>query len=177
MTDAEHLTPRETPREQGMGSGTPRDPAFGSGTPRDPAVGSGTPRDPAMGSGTPAPAPAPAHAANRSPAAGSPATGSPAHAAGPGSESGPVLLAQDERDKLGLRLQQALSTFVDSPRQAVEEADGLFDDAVRHLTETLTERRRTLREGWQGHDTEAHTEELRLALRQYREATERLLRI
>lgn len=156
MTDAEHLTPREQ------------------------AIGGGTPREQAIGSGTPAPAPAPA--ANRSPAAGSPATGSPptgspAHAAGPGSEPGSVLLPQDERDKLGLRLQQALSTFVDSPRQAVEEADGLFDDAVRHLTETLTERRRTLREGWQGHDTEAHTEELRLALRQYREATERLLRI
>ncbi|MER5255853.1 hypothetical protein [Streptomyces sp. NPDC002855] len=90
---------------------------------------------------------------------------------------GSVLLPQDERDKLGLRLQQALSTFVESPRQAVEEADSLFDDAVRHLTETLTERRRTLRASWHGHDTEAHTEELRLALREYRESMERLLRI
>ncbi|MGW7075028.1 hypothetical protein [Streptomyces sp. NPDC054866] len=125
-----------------------------------------TPREQPIGSGAPAPAPAPA-------ATGSPATRSPAT----GSASGPVLLPQDERDKLGLRLQQALSTFVESPRQAVEEADGLFDEAVRHLTETLTERRRTLRASWQGHDTEAHTEELRLALRQYREATERLLRI
>ncbi|MWA15371.1 hypothetical protein [Streptomyces sp. BA2] len=125
-----------------------------------------TPREQAIGGGAPAPAPAPA-------ATPSPATGSPAS----GSEPGPVLLRQDERDKLGLRLQQALSTFVESPRQAVEEADGLFDDAVRHLTETLTQRRHTLRASWQGHDTEAHTEELRLALRQYREATERLLRI
>ncbi|MGW7068878.1 hypothetical protein ACWGII_17850 [Streptomyces sp. NPDC054855] len=156
-----------------------------------------TPREQAMGSDIPAPAPAPA-APTAPPAPGSPAAGSPAtgtHAPGihepgshtPGSHApgthgsaadvGSALLPQAEHDKLGLRLQQALSTFVESPRQAVEEADSLFDDAVRHLTETLTERRRVLRTSWQDYDTEAHTEELRLALRQYREATERLLRI
>lgn len=94
-----------------------------------------------------------------------------------GTDPGSVLLPQDERDKLGLRLQQALSAFVESPRQAVEEADSLFDDAVRHLTEILTERRRALRATWQGQDTEAQTEELRLALRRYRESVERLLRV
>lgn len=161
-----------------------------------------TPREQAMGSGIPAPAPAPA-APPAPPAPGSPDAGSPTtgtHAPGaqapgthdpnshdfgthtpgahtPASDVGSALLPQHEHDKLGLRLQQALNTFVESPRQAVEEADSLFDEAVRHLTETLTERRRVLRASWQGHDTEAHTEELRLALRQYREATERLLRI
>ncbi|GAA3120590.1 hypothetical protein ACFQ0X_05350 [Streptomyces rectiviolaceus] len=109
-----------------------------------------------------------------------PATGVGARSGAPTAAPGipdSVLLPQDERDKLGLRLQQALSTFVESPRQAVEEADSLFDDAVRHLTETLTERRRTLRASWQGQETEAQTEELRLALRQYRESLERLLRV
>ncbi|MER5223864.1 hypothetical protein [Streptomyces flaveus] len=85
------------------------------------------------------------------------------------------LLPQGERDKLTLRLQQALNTFVDSPRQAVEEADGVFDEVATHFTNTLTEQRRVLRSGWQGQDTDAQTEELRLALRQYREITERLL--
>lgn len=136
------------------------------------------PREQAFDSGVPAPGHAPeatpAPSAAGSPAAGSPSRGS--HAA-PDAGVASTLLPQDQHDKLGLRLQQALNTFVESPRQAVEEADGLYDDAVRHLTETLTERRRVLRESWQGHDTEAHTEELRLALRQYREATERLLRI
>lgn len=163
MTDARHLTPRETPPE------TPRE------TPREAPHGpahaapDATPREQAIGSGAPAsvPPPAPAPAPMSTSATGSHAAHTP--------ETGSVLLPPDELDKLGLRLQQALSTFVESPRRAVEEADGLFDDAVRHVTETLTERRRTLRASWQGHDTEAHTEELRLALRQYREATERLL--
>lgn len=148
MTDAKHLTPHEP----GAGTGT----GTGTGTGADSGAGTST--------GIPASAHAPAHAA------------APAHAP---TRTAPdsVLLPQDERDKLGLRLQQALSTFVESPRQAVEEADSLFDDAVRHLTETLTERRRTLRASWQGQDTEAQTEELRLALRQYRESMERLLRI
>ncbi|MET9454910.1 hypothetical protein ABZY05_07440 [Streptomyces canus] len=87
----------------------------------------------------------------------------------------PEMLPQGERDKLTLRLQQALNTFVDSPRQAVEEADSVFDEVTTHFTNTLTEQRRVLRSGWQGQDTEAQTEELRVALRQYREITERLL--
>ncbi|MFC8126861.1 hypothetical protein [Streptomyces sp. NPDC057302] len=127
-----------------------------------------TPREQAIGSAAPAPTP-PAH--NPVPAPVPAPEPAPAHA----HES--VLLPQDERDKFGLRLQQALSTFVESPRQAVEEADSLLDDTVRHLTESLTERRLTLRASWQDHDTEAHTEELRLALREYRESMERLLRI
>ncbi|MFM9448397.1 hypothetical protein [Streptomyces acidiscabies] len=85
------------------------------------------------------------------------------------------LLPQGERDKLTLRLQQALNTFIDSPRQAVEEADSVFDEVTTHFTNTLTEQRRVLRSGWQDQDTEAQTEELRVALRQYRELTERLL--
>ncbi|MER5663446.1 hypothetical protein [Streptomyces mirabilis] len=87
------------------------------------------------------------------------------------------MLAQGERDKLTLRLQQAFSTFVDSPRQAVEEADTVFDDVTTQFTDTLKERRRALRASWQDPGTEAQTEELRLALRQYREITEGLLRM
>jgi len=59
----------------------------------------------------------------------------------------PEMLPQGERDKLTLRLQQALNTFVDSPRQAVEEADSVFDEVTTHFTNTLTERRRVLRSG------------------------------
>ncbi|MER5214250.1 hypothetical protein ABT063_27680 [Streptomyces sp. NPDC002838] len=88
---------------------------------------------------------------------------------------GPELVPQGERDKLTLRLQQALSNFVDSPHKAVEEADAVFDDIATQFTNTLTERRRVLRASWQDQDTDAQTEELRLALRQYREITERLL--
>ncbi|MFF3411913.1 hypothetical protein ACFYW8_38310 [Streptomyces sp. NPDC002742] len=91
----------------------------------------------------------------------------------PDHRPGPELFPQGDRDKLTLRLQQALHTFVDSPRQAVEEADTAFDEAATQFTNSLTERRQVLRAGWQ--DTDAQTEGLRLALRQYREITERLL--
>lgn len=100
-----------------------------------------------------------------------PVTGADAPIRTPGS----ALLAQGERDKLTMRLQQALNAFVESPRQAVEDADGVFDEAVTQLAETLAERRRVLRASWQGQDTEAQTEELRLVLRQYKETTELLL--
>jgi hypothetical protein len=96
---------------------------------------------------------------------------------GAGRRPGSKLLPQGERDKVTLRLQHALNTFVDSPRQAVEEADSAFDELATHLTDTLAERRRALRAKWQDLDTETQTEELRLALRHYREITERLLRV
>ena len=76
-----------------------------------------------------------------------------------------------------MRLRQALNNFVESPRQAVEDADSAFDEVATHLTDTLAKRRRVLRASWQSQDTKAETEELRLALRQYREITERLLRV
>ncbi|MGW0763535.1 hypothetical protein ACWD1Y_44990 [Streptomyces sp. NPDC002814] len=88
---------------------------------------------------------------------------------------GAELVPQGERDKLTLRLQQALNNFVDSPHKAVEEADAVFDDIATQFTNTLTERRRFLRASWQDQDTDTQTEELRLALRQYRDITERLL--
>ncbi|MFJ8949882.1 hypothetical protein ACIRO1_07275 [Streptomyces sp. NPDC102381] len=89
----------------------------------------------------------------------------------------PALLPWGQQDELAMRLRQALNTFVDSPHRAVEEADSVFADAITHLTEALAERRRVLRAGWQGQDTEAQTEELQLALRQYRMNTELLLRM
>ncbi|WP_030570704.1 hypothetical protein [Streptomyces aureocirculatus] len=88
-----------------------------------------------------------------------------------------MLITQGDRDKMTMRLQQALSTFVEDPHQAVQEADSVFEEAATHLTDVLSERRHTLRASWQDRDTETQTEELRLALRQYQEITERLLRI
>ncbi|WP_037640578.1 hypothetical protein [Streptomyces bicolor] len=98
------------------------------------------------------------------------------------------LLAHEERDKLELRVQQAVAHFVDQPRAAVEEADHAVEDLVGRFTEALAERRRTLRRTWQSTDgadeipatadaaDTADTEQLRLALRDYRELAERLLR-
>ncbi|MFE5662571.1 hypothetical protein ACFQ7W_01385 [Streptomyces niveus] len=97
-------------------------------------------------------------------------------------EQAPRLIPQDECDKLNLRLQEALSTFIDGPRRSVEEAADVLEDAAKRLTAALAERPRALRDSWDAHGASsdgsaADTEDLRLVLRSYREVTERLLRI
>jgi hypothetical protein len=59
----------------------------------------------------------------------------------------------------------------------VEEAESAYDEATAQLVNALAERRRLLRAGWQDQDPEAQSDELRLALRQYREIIQRLLHI
>ncbi|MEW2397137.1 hypothetical protein [Streptomyces sp. NPDC046862] len=111
------------------------------------------------------------------------ATGRPASAsasASAGSVRETPLLPHEETDKYSMRLQHAVGEFVDGPRGAVEEADHVLEEVASRLTDALTQRRRTLRMSWQstgeGRAAEMDTEQLRLALRDYRELTERLLR-
>lgn len=87
------------------------------------------------------------------------------------------LIPSDERDKLTQRLQHALNTFADSPREALEEAETAFDEVTAQLMSTLAERRRLLHATWQDQDPGTEPEELRHALRQYREITQRMLRM
>ncbi|MGV9284942.1 hypothetical protein [Streptomyces sp. NPDC003730] len=86
------------------------------------------------------------------------------------------LLPSADRDAVMDRLRKALNTFADAPHDALEEAEAAFDDAAGHLAKALAERRRSLHESWQDQDPETHAEELRFALRQYREITQRLMR-
>ena len=91
------------------------------------------------------------------------------------------LLPHEESDKLELRLRQAVSGFVDEPWDAVREADQVVEEIAGRFAEAVTRRRRTLRMSWQDGDegkvkgTQPDTEQLRLALRDYRELAERLL--
>ncbi|MFE2886022.1 hypothetical protein [Streptomyces sp. NPDC059272] len=87
------------------------------------------------------------------------------------------LLPHDESDKFSLRLQHAVTGFVDEPRSAVEEADHVLEEVAARFTEAVTKRRATLHGSWEskGSDGADDTEQLRLALRDYRELTERLL--
>lgn len=87
------------------------------------------------------------------------------------------LFPSDERDKIVRRLGRALNTFPDTPRESLEEAEAAFDETTTQLMDALAEQRRTLRAGWQDQDPETQTTELHLALRQYREITQRLLRL
>ncbi|MEU9215264.1 hypothetical protein AB0D47_01830 [Streptomyces sp. NPDC048376] len=116
-----------------------------------------------------APAAAPAHASASAPAS------APASAAGP-------LLPSGETDRLGQRLHHAVAGFVDAPRASVEEADRVLEEIAARFTDAVAHRRSTLRTSWEeaGPDSGApstDTEQLRLALRDYRELADRLMRL
>jgi hypothetical protein len=98
---------------------------------------------------------------------------------GPGGRraTGPEpLLPSAERDEIVRRLGHAVNIFADTPREALEQAEDAFDEATDALVSALTERRRTLRVSWQDQDPGTQSTELRFALREYREVTQRLLR-
>jgi hypothetical protein len=61
--------------------------------------------------------------------------------------------------------------FIDEPRQAVEEAGRFVDDLLRQVADSLQQQRSQLA----GATDEASTEDLRLALRAYRQFVDRLL--
>ena len=63
------------------------------------------------------------------------------------------------------------SGFIDEPRQAVEEAGRFVDDLLRQVADALQQQRGQLA----GATDEASTEDLRLALRAYRQFVDRLL--
>ncbi|MFJ8104988.1 hypothetical protein [Streptomyces sp. NPDC096132] len=107
------------------------------------------------------------------------ATGTVADGGGHGSP----LLPRDECDDLASRMQHAVGGFVDGPRDAVTEADHVLEELAERFTDAVNQRRRTLRGSWQATESgkpgsaTADTEQLRLALRDYRELTERLLHV
>jgi len=92
--------------------------------------------------------------------------GQPDPAAADGRQSGDTAQSADWR--------QVLLEFVDHPREAVEKADRLVDDAVRALTERINKEHSGLRDAWRTHG-EPSTEDLRKALRGYRDFFEKIL--
>ena len=90
-------------------------------------------------------------------------------------EAGP-LFSPEEAGKLRTQWDSIQVGFVDEPRKAVEEADGLVAVAMKRLAEQFAEERSRLEEQWdRGGDIS--TEDLRLALRRYRSFFGRLLSV
>jgi hypothetical protein len=87
------------------------------------------------------------------------------------------LLPTAERDEIVRRLRHAFNAFADTPLKALEEAENAYDEAAAKLASALAERRRLLRADWQDRTPETQSDELRRALGQYREITQRLLRL
>jgi hypothetical protein len=56
--------------------------------------------------------------------------------------------------------------FVDDPRASIEQAADVVDDRAEALIQSVAQRQRSLKSAWQAED--AGTEELRVALQQYR---------
>ncbi|MEU1261024.1 hypothetical protein ABZ473_02845 [Streptomyces cellulosae] len=170
------------------GTGTQTRGVDGTGTHAPGVDGTGTHTSGVDGTGTRAPRPEGTGAHTSRP------DGTGVHATTPGADGTPGhhggddrLLADDTCDRLSAQLRQAVAGFVDRPRDAVEEADLVLHEITERLTDALTERRRTLTQHWKtpasgdpkkgDAATAADTEQLRLALRDYRELAERLLHV
>ena len=115
------------------------------------------PGGPELGSAAAEPGTATGTDAEESPAA-------PAPAAEPGPAS-PSAVGGEGID-LDVRWHEILAMFVDDPRSSVEHAAAFAGDRAEAFVLSVKEQQDSLLSGWQRHDTE--TEELRIALQQYR---------
>lgn len=84
----------------------------------------------------------------------------------------------DDRDLTDFhtRWTEVQAAFVDDPRDCVQKADGLVSDVVDRLTAGFSQARSGLEEQWSRGES-ASTEDLRLALRRYRDFFDRLLAV
>ena len=84
------------------------------------------------------------------------------------------LLAAGDAEAFRARWTDVQHGFVDAPRQAVAQADGLVAELMQHLAKTFADERGRLEGQWdQGDDVS--TEDLRTAFQRYRLFFERLL--
>ena len=87
-----------------------------------------------------------------------------------------ALFAGEETSRLRADWDHVQASFVDEPRQAVEEADRLVATAIKRLAEIFAEEKARLEGQWdRGGDVS--TEDLRQALRRYRAFFGRVLSV
>jgi hypothetical protein len=84
------------------------------------------------------------------------------------------LFDEHEGSDFRTRWSDVQASFVDEPRQAVEEADTLVAEVMQRLAHVFAEERKRLEQQWD-REGESNTEELRLALQRYRSFFDRLL--
>jgi hypothetical protein len=94
--------------------------------------------------------------------------------AGVTGDDGERVLAEDKVREFTARWEGVQLAFLDSPSQAVRDADRLVTELLDHVTARLDERRSALEDRWNG-DTETNTENLRVTLQQYRGFFRRLI--
>jgi hypothetical protein len=92
---------------------------------------------------------------------------------GPITDAG-ALFPEDELHNFRARWDQVQTSFVDEPRQSVEQADSLVANVVKRIAEQFSVEREKLESQW-GKGEDISTEDLRQALRRYRSFFDRLL--
>jgi hypothetical protein len=92
------------------------------------------------------------------------------------SDDSTPLFPAGELDGLRTRWKEVQTAFVDEPRKAVEQADGLVAQAMKRLAEVFAQERSKLEGQWDRGDN-VSTEDLRVALQRYRTFFHRLLSI
>jgi hypothetical protein len=91
-------------------------------------------------------------------------------------EAATPLFSAEESNGFHARWDAIQVSFVDEPREAVQQADGLVASAMKRLAEIFAEERGRLDQQWdRGGDVS--TEDLRIALRRYRSFFGRLLSV
>jgi hypothetical protein len=103
-------------------------------------------------------------------------TGAPAEGLERPQDTNQLLFADGELEGLRSRWTDVQSAFVDDPRDCVQKADSLVADVVEKLTSGFSQARSRLEEQW-ARGEEASTEDLRIALKRYRDFFERLLAV
>jgi hypothetical protein len=86
------------------------------------------------------------------------------------------LFPENELEDLRIRWKEIQTGFVDEPRKAVEQADGLVASAMKRLAEVFAQERSGLEQQWDRGDN-VSTEDLRVALQRYRTFFDRLLSV
>jgi hypothetical protein len=99
-----------------------------------------------------------------------------AGATAPATEGSTPLFPPGEADGFRSRWTEVQTGFVDEPRSAVEQADGLVAEMMKRLAQVFADERAKLEEQWSRGD-DISTEDLRVALRRYRSFFDRLLSV
>jgi hypothetical protein len=103
-----------------------------------------------------------------------PAPASPASSAETASANGAELLSEELSVTFQRRWEEVQTRFVDEPRGAVEDADGLVANLMQQLAQGFAQERERLEAQW-GRGEDISTEDLRVALQRYRSFFQRLL--
>ena len=94
----------------------------------------------------------------------------------PNAEADEPLFPSEELQGLSTRWKEIQTAFVDEPRSAVEQADGLVALAMKRLAEVFADERSQLEKQWDRGEG-VSTENLRVALQRYRAFFDRLLSV